>query len=413
LIFQPRDVEAAEDMMLVDIGPGLAVSPNVDVAQRPPAANLNQTLVPALEAGSRILDRATGGLASGGLMLEKGNDRKTNLEVSSKLDYISKLGSFAISLFYGPYDKVIREQVKRVFTKRQADRKSREQVAMMMERIKARGVPEEALKEIDYMRVRAFRIVGTGSRASRIMLYDQLQQLYTTFDDEGKENFSYDYLVELIGAERANRYKAMPGERRIPYDAAIAEIENLELLEGDYMEPISGENRMVHLQVHLERLESGLTGVEDGQVDMAEYAMENIQLWKHATNTIEVTTVHESMMSDLNGLRQRFQQIGEIITNGMREAQAKARKQEEEQGQQGEGPNEEQQKMQMEQAEHQQKMQQDAEMHLQKLKMMADQNQAKIALEQQKAMSQIAMKDAETAAKINQAKLRAMTSGQV
>ena len=60
--------------------------------------------------------------------------------------------------------------------------------------------PNEVFALIDFKAVKASRIIGTGSRASRIMLMDQMKEMYSTWDAVGRANFEYDYLVELVGA---------------------------------------------------------------------------------------------------------------------------------------------------------------------------------------------------------------------
>lgn len=411
LIVQPSSADDVQDMQLIDFGGGVAIPPNMKLPERQFAQNLNNSLMPAINASRSILDRATGGLASSNQILGDENSRQTKLEVSSKLDYLNKLNSFAISLFYGPYDKIIREKVRRAFTVKQKDKRLKVAVSEMKQRCMDRGVPEMIFNKIDLKAVKASRIIGTGSRSSRIMLMDQMQQMYSTWDAEGRANFEYDYLMELAGVDVAERYAGKATEKRKPYDFSIAQLETFQLLEGDYMEPSDGQDHMVHLGHHMEIIEAGLQGVDEGQVDMMEWTMEHNMLYQHIVATLEVTTVHESVQSDLNAFQQRAQQVGEIVVNGLKMINKAKREGQQQQEQEGQELNEEdvrQSKVQMEmqenEARHQQKMQQDWKGHMMRLEMIKQAGQQKQVMASQDAMSKIVSKDAEAQRKIQQAK---------
>ena len=417
LIVQPATIEDAQDAQLIDAGPFLMLPPTMRIPERQTQIDLNRSIIPAINESRNILNRATGGLASGSMMLQDDKDRQTKLEISSKLDYINKLNSFAISLFYGPYDKLMREKVRRAFTVPQKDKEAAKRVREMKERCMARGVPEEVFKKIDVKRVKASRIIGTGSRASRIMLLDQVTQMFSEMDAIGRKNFSYDYLVELIGVDKANRYLGEPNTKRFPVDYKLAKLENLEMLEGDYIDPVDGEDHMVHLGVHVDELEVGLKEVDEGAIPLDKWTIEHQQLYRHCTATLEMTTVHETIQPELNAYRQRVQQIGELVVNGMKQL-AKMARDGEMAGQQNEqGATEMQLKEQKAQQEmahreqaHQQKMQitaQEAAVNIKadlaRLEAGSRASDAKITMEAQKAIAKIAATEAELQAKTSMA----------
>lgn len=415
LIVQPDSIEDLQDIQLVDAGGFLCIPPTMKIPDRQMNQNLNNSLMPAIEESRRILNRATGGLAAGNMVMNPEQDRRTKLEVSSQLDYLNKLNSFAINLFYGPYDKIMREKVRRAFTVRQKDKQARKRVMEMKKRCIDRGVPESAFGKIDFKRVRANRIIGTGSRASRIMLLDQVQQLYSTFDAVGRSNFEYDYLVELLGVDKAERYTGKPNEVRLPYDHKIAQLENLELLESDYIDPTDGENHMVHLKAHVEPLQEGLKGVDEGQVDLVQWTMQHNMLYQHCVATLEITTVHESVQPELNSIHQLVQQIGEIVVNGLKAMEKQVREGKIEgpqaQGEQDPAMAEQQAKerelqfkLQEKEMLHRQNMQQEMEKHLMKLEQIKQLGAQQQVAAAQKAMAGIISKDAEAQAKLTRLK---------
>lgn len=412
LILQPASTEDEQDMMLIDSGSAIMIPPTMKMPDRQVGINLNNALMPAINETRSILNRATGGLASGDMMMNDDKSRQTKLEVSSKLDFINKLNSFAVTLFYGPYDKITKEKVRRAFTVRQKDKQAAARVREMKARCVARGVPESVFKQIDFKRVQATRIIGTGSRASRIMLMDQIQQGYSTWDAVGRKNFDYDRLIMLGGVDLADRYAGTPNETRIPYDDSIATLENFQLLEGDYMDPKDGQLHMVHLPIHINKLMEGLKGVDEGQVDLMQWTMEHQMLYDHAVATLEMTVVHESVQPELNQYHQQVQQVGEIVVNGLKMINKAAQ----EGGEQGPGVEQQelsedqklqqktQQEMQMSDMKHRQKMQQEMQIGLLKLENIKKAGEWKQVAEAQKAMSGLVTKDAEAQAKLQRLK---------
>ena len=405
LLVQPATTEDAQDMQLIDFGGGIALPPTMRIPEQRVAQNLNNSLIPAINESRQILNRATGGLASGQMMLQPEQDRRTKLEVSSQLDYMNKLNSFAINLFYGPYDKIMREKVRRAFTVPQKDREAAKRVEEMKQRCLDRGVPPEAFTSIDLKAVRASRIIGTGSRASRIMLMDQMQQMYSTWDAVGRSNFEFDYLVELVGPEKAERYAGQPNLKRETYDDSIATLENFQLLEGDYMEPKEGQDQMVHLPKHIDELEVGLKEVDEGQIDLMQWTMEHEPLYRHCVATLEITVVHETVQPELNMYHQRVQQIGELVVNGMKminKAQ-KEGKLDPQPGQEGQDPEQAkvEQEMRASDLKHKQEMQQNWQKHMAKLDEIKAVGQQKMVIEAQKAMGKVAERDVEVQERMN------------
>ena len=415
LILQPASTEDSQDMMLVDTGAAIMLPPTMRIPERQIGVNLNNSLIPAINMNRNILNRATGGLASGDMMLNDDNDRKTKLEVSSKLDFINKLNSFAVTLFYGPYDRVTREKVRRAFSVRQKDPEARKRVQEMKERCIARGVPAEVFKKIDFKRVRATRIIGTGSRASRVMLLEQIGQGYSTWDAVGRKNYEYDRLMMLGDVASADRYAGKPNEIRKTYDDSIAVLENFQLLEGDYIEPQDGQLHMVHLPIHIEELAAGLQGVDEGKVDLMEWTKEHQTLYQHVVATLEITTVDKTVEPELNALNQKAQQIGEIVVNGLKMINKAAREQEAQGQNEVEDENNEQvasnqldQKLQQEikssDLKHQQKMQQTMQLGLLKLQQIKESGEYKRVAEAQKNIAGMVAKDADSQAQLQRIK---------
>lgn len=317
-VYQPEsEIESIDDVRFIDLGHAVIAPKGLRGVQAMNTQQLDKGIGFALESNERVMAKHSAGLSSSTLV-QNPNARRNELQVTAELEYTNKMQGFAISLFYGPYEKYMRELLRRSYSETQRDPLLNRMVQRMKDACMRRGVPQEVLGRIDYEATKATRLQGAGSKGSRLIAYQQLGELYASMDPQGQENFNFDFATEIRDAEAAERYFGRPGERRGHVDISLANLENNDLLEGTMVEPVPGENSMVHLGIHIEELVIGLEEVNSGQIDIAEWTMRNIPLWRHCVDTLDATSVPEAMMSQLNSYRQQVQQAGEIINNGLR-----------------------------------------------------------------------------------------------
>ena len=317
-IYQPEStVDSVEDLQFIDLGHAMIAPRGLRGLPQMNSARMDENIGFVLQSNQDILNKHSAGLASGPLTNDPGA-RRNEMQVTAELEHTNKMQGFAMSLFYGPYDKLIRELVRRAFTETQDDLAVRRMVERMKEACIARGVPREVLSRIDFEATAATRLMGAGSKGSRLIGFQQMGELYASMDPQGQEFFNYDFASEIKGSEAAERYFGLPGQRRGHMDVAIARLENNDLLDGQMIEPADGENKMVHLGEHIAELVAGIEEVNQGKQDISEWTIKNIPLYKHCVDTLQSTTVHPSRTQDLNSYRQQIQQAGEIIDNGLR-----------------------------------------------------------------------------------------------
>ena len=423
-IYQPQGgVDAEMDMQMIDMGSAMIIPPSLRAVPSSMGQPLDKTIGVAQSITREVMDRHSGGLASSPQQGSGG--RQNELQVAAELDHLGKLLNFAINLYYPPLEKLLRELARRAFTETQTDLETMELVKDMKRRIVERGVPKESFQKIDLKRSKVQRVMGAGSRGTRMLIFSQMSQLFPEMDPEGKERFTFDWATEMVGNDRAERYFARPGQRRGHVDVSIARLENARMSEGDFIDPSPGENVMVHLEIHIqEGLEPGLQAVEDGSIEFDDFVLNHVTLFQHAVQTLETATVHESLLPKLNALRQRTQQIGEVIQNGLRSINADRRKAGEQpldQNDQGQGNQEQdpavaqqqadQQKAQTEQLQASQKIETMVAETQAKLEAMARQTEAKIATMQAQSMAKIAIMDAEAAAQMKRAQILEAAKG--
>lgn len=420
-------IDSLDDVKFIDLGGAMIAPPALKSIQVPNTQQLDRTIGFAISSNGEMIQRHSAGLSSSSLV-DNPNARRNELQVTAELEHMNKMTGFAIELFYTPWDKLIRELVRRAFQETQTDLVAKALVKRMKDRLLAKGIPEEVFDQIDLEAVVSTRVIGAGSRSSRIIAFQQMSQLYSSMDPQGQENFMQDFATEMGGAEKAIRYFGVPGIRRGHTDQTIAQLENNDLLESEWVEPVDGENRIVHLGIHLEALTSGIEAVNEGSADLAEWTMHNIMLFRHSVDTLERTTVHPSMQSVLNGYRQQIQQVGEIIDNGLRhinKLQEEGKLAPTQDGQPQMGPDgqpvegqqqdpavaQQKQEMAASEMDHQLRLRQMFAEGMAKIQMAKVTTQAQIALDKMKAMAEIGTMDIKTAAEVRRKEAMAKAGG--
>lgn len=424
--FQPESAEQAQDLEFIDVGAGTIVPPGLKPLMQPTGARLDQSIIAALQEGKGVMERYSGAFARAEYLKRSATGRSNTIDSAGALEHFSQINAFAVNLHFPVLDKLYREQVRRMF-KRPQTGLAKELVDEMLERIKARGVPDEALDAIDFKRIKAVRPFGNGSRAGRALAYDMGSQLFSSWDPVGQEAYIYDRTLDIFGAERGQRYAKRPGQARPHVDVKLAMLENNDLAEGVDVDPVPGENALVHLPVHLDHVEAGMALVEEGRMDLMQWTVENVPFMDHIAKTLDTATVHESLIPELNKHRQRAQQLGAAIENGLREIQKLKRDMALQQGgmapqspEDAAGapamPEVDPQTGQPVQAAVDPKAELLARVSDTKVQNMIRESQARmaavarrteaqIAIDKQKAMAKIALMDAETAAKLRRAQM--------
>jgi hypothetical protein len=312
--YQVRGGEEMEDAAIVDMGYGMLLPPGVDIPEKPHNRDLKQSIIPALEIIGDTLRRNSGALADGPLGLDS---RANEANIAVSLEEINKMNSFAVGLNYPPLDRMYEEMVKRVFFEDKDTRESREMKRLLIEED---GVPEEVFRMIDRSNVRAQRVIGGGSRANRINTLRLLRnELYGSYDAQGRAELDYDYTLEWAGKEYADKYKGEIGKTRTVSDTEIAEIENFMLTEGEEVEPKDGQDHYLHLLEHLEPMLATYDSVNDGELELADYVLQNVALWGHAQKQFDMWQPDRILQEQYGEIKAQLQRLREFFWNGLRE----------------------------------------------------------------------------------------------
>jgi hypothetical protein len=318
---------------------------------------------------------------------------RTRFEVAAHLEQAAKLSVTSLNLFYQPWDRLLREVVRRMIRQDYIpDEPGGDAIAFLKYRLELAGVPLEAFHSIDIGNVRAVRAVGAGSPAARTVSLRNLMEVMSAYDPVGRHNLLRDVTVTEVGTTQADRYvKRDPGQR-LPVDAKIAQLENDALVEGRQIEVMEEEMHLVHIDFHLKALDQFIAQEQEG-VPIEELVPRMMALYEHTVAHLEYVQGDVTMQEQVATYRQSLQQAGEIIHNGMKRLAKMQREQQVAAAEGGEmepaaaGP-----------TDGDMKMQQKLEEHQMKLRMMEEAHVLKQNIKLQEAALKRSLKDADKAA---------------
>jgi hypothetical protein len=392
VMLQPGSETDFTNMALTYYGAYAVIAPGMQVVERA-APNFQQSVIPVLNDMGTQLQQRTGQYTTQSLF-NSNSERRTRFEVAANLEQAAKLSITSLNLFYQPWDRLLRETVRRMIRPDYVEAEpGGDAINFLKYRLLQSGVPLEAFHAIDIGNVRAVRAVGSGSPSARTMSLRNLMEVMSAYDPVGRHNLLRDVTVTEVGAAQADRYvKRDPGPR-LPVDAKIAQLENDALVDGRQIEVMEEEMQLVHLEFHLRALDQFIKQEQEG-VPIEELVPRMMALYEHALAHLEFVQGDVTMQEQVATYRQSLQQAGEIIHNGMKRL-AKMQREQQAAGGEGEqapaGP-----------ADSDLKMQQRLEEHQMKLRMMEEAHVLKQNIKIQDAALKRSLRDADKAAALMQ-----------
>lgn len=403
VMLQPQDERALENFSFNYMGPFALLSPNMNFIERS-IPNLTNNAIPILnDLRSQINDRAGQYTANS---LFSGNRERTRFEVAAHLEEAAKLNVTALNLFYEPFDRLLRETVRRITNPEYTlKHPGGEEVTEFRMRCMERGVPPEVIDTIDHRKTRAVRAIGSGSQAQRTVQLQSLNEFAGAFDQTGRYNLFRDQVAASVGIDQANRYMPPIENTRLPMDAKIAQMENsLMEMNGQPAPVIPNELHLTHLDQHMPFMQQYLDAVEQNQIDIADAYIKVLPHYQHSVQHLEFVQQDTTISDQVAKYREMLQQYGEILNNGqkklatMQQEQAEAQAQEMPAEEAASAPEQAQQASPEVTPEMQQKL---AE-HRLKLQMMQEEHEMKMMLQMQEAEIKRQQRDAEKAADLRE-----------
>ena len=412
--FQPKDETALQEMQFIPNGVYNLLSPGIEVIKDTVVPNVSSGTLPIVNAFTQMFRDRTASYNTESLI--NTSVEKSATQVKAELSNIAKMSISALNLFYDPWESLLREMATRMKRK---DYDAREPggalIVDLHKKLLQRGAegfgPKDrylqAFFELDTTRLRVTKAVGAGSEAARMVAFDRLMSVYGSLPDFGKQNLIWDIASETAGYENAARYAVQPGQSETPtWDASLAQVENNVILAGGEINPLDGQNDLVHAKVHMSALQPM---VEQAQQALALDPMSIAQslpgingLNQHLAMHVERMATDPMLREETSALKKALQNADEILHNGTLKVQKMMEQAQVEDTQGGEGtqqpqiPPETFAKIEAERLQRELKMQMEAQEHQQKL-----------IMRQQEASQKLAIRDAEAASKIQRAGIRA------
>ena len=397
LILQPESEAALDSLAFNYMGPFAVMSPNVKFIDRP-IPNMSTAAIPVLNDLTDTMSNRVGQYSAASVL--GGQQEKTRYEVAARLDAAAKLNVTSLTLFYAPWDRLLREVVRRMTNKNLSrDMPGGREVQFVINRLMERGVPPEAFYAVDWLKTRAVRAVGAGSQAQRSVYLQQLTELSSAFDPIGRRRLIRDQAAALVGYEQADRYIPADDVPRQPIDAKLAVLENFQLEQGKEVEVQPGEMHFVHLDNHIPRMDELVAAVEKGEMAIEEATVMILPLWTHATQHLEMVQADVISEQLVAAYRNRLKSFNEILTNGTRRIEKLQREQAQAQEEQAmldqqNGQNQPQN------TENSPELQEKLVEHRLKLQMMSEEHQLKMAQKAAEFAQKQRLTDAQTALKM-------------
>jgi hypothetical protein len=392
VMLQPGSETDFTNMALVYYGAYAVIAPGMQVIERS-APNFQNSVIPVLNDMGMQLQQRTGQYTTQSVF-NTGKER-TRFEVAAHLEQAAKLSVTSLNLFYQPWDRLMRETVRRMIRPDYvAAEPGGDAIEFLKYRLVHAGVPLEAFYAIDLGNVRAVRAVGSGSPSARTVSLRNLMEVMSAYDPVGRHNLLRDVTVTEVGATQADRYvKRDPGQR-LPIDAKIAQLENDALVSGRQIDVMEEEMHLVHIEEHLKAM-AGFIEQEQQGAPLEELVPRMMALYDHTVAHLEFVQGDVTMQEQVAMYRQSLQQAGEIIHNGMKRLAKLQRQQQEAEAAEGgppaQGP-----------SEADMRMQQKLEEHQMKLRMMEEAHVLKQNIKIQDAALKRSLKDADKAADLMQ-----------
>lgn len=203
------------------------------------------------------------------------NAPKTKYQQQSEDESQARLSSSGITLFKNGLTMHYREVVRRVIQSPYPQSwNGGAEVQEFIARCKNRGVPEQAIREVDLKRIEVNMGIGRGSAAARRVSADALNTLYPRADAKGQQYINYTVASAYTDAATAREVFPFQPGLRPPQDLEDANNENGTITQSAALElpnPIvvlDTQNHAIHLDSHIPYLDAINQQLAQGQMPL-------------------------------------------------------------------------------------------------------------------------------------------------
>jgi hypothetical protein len=338
ILFRPLNPNALSKTSVVQQGPYAILPPDYEVIQQ----NIAGVLDAPMAVNADLENVLQGNLSQYRQSLNKpsGNPR-TATEVQAIVSQQSAIGKTQLSRYYAQLDSFFEERYRRASNPNlNPITRSDKDAIEFQRRCRERGVPQQAMLDIDY--VEATRTVGQGSQFAKQQLLGSLLGLLGSLPEGGKVNLLQDYIAAQVGQQMVDRY--LPSQlqtSKIQDQTALAVLEHSSLRQGNMAVVTDTQNHIVHIDTHLAAANEAAASLQQGGnpqeivlflQGIGQHVQDHLQ--RLSTDPTRRPQV-EAYTQQLQMLSQTIEQLGQLIQE---QAQAMAQQQQAMAIQQGSDP---------------------------------------------------------------------------
>lgn len=320
LMLKSNDENGYSGVGYQTIGNATVLDPEFELVQFT-APDLQRSVMPIVEEMKALRNERTAGYSSDGVF--DGDQRKTKAEVVAHLEQNAELSDVEQDFFHIPFERLMGESIRRL-TRRTylpMDPGGREVHDLQLRLVK-RGVPLEAFFQLDLGATEVPRAIGGGSASSKTLSLSRMEEKYGRMDDVGRANFDWDSAVDACkSTAAASRYFPKNGVPRTTVDTQIAILQNAQLIQGLEIPVLPSDKHLAHAREHVKPLIQMFEMAEMGQIEWSDAAMQYQGLYAHCVEHVENADGDPATQEEVAALNQMLQKIGEVISNGLKEAE--------------------------------------------------------------------------------------------
>jgi len=329
---QPTSDGAIPRMKIGNLGGLMPILPSAEhgIVVTRPFPNPSQSMMPIISDFRGTIGNRTGQF-QGQPPFQGSSVERTRTEVLATMEQLSKVGATQTNLWYPPYQRLLREIIRRMCDPAyfgSYNIPGGAEVAQLHRRLEERGFPLELLEAIEFDDITAERAIGAGSGSARAGKLVQLNEIAGDFDDIGKYNLVRDMTAAILDGDYtlADRYKPARPDSRPPIDTQFAILENALMKQG--IEPTIQTNQLhlPHIREHATYLGELVQSVESGQEEMDNVVEQMVMAHTHGTDHLELAQTSRLDEQEVAQYRQLFQQLGEIVNQALQKYMAKRQK---------------------------------------------------------------------------------------
>jgi hypothetical protein len=320
--------EALEELPLTPLGQYVGMAPGYDWKEVK-LPSFEQTLIPVMNQLSTFLQaRSAPYTQNVSNTIDK--TQRTKYEKQSQDESQAKLTSSGITLFKNGLTSLYREVVRRMIQHPYPQSYvGGPEVQEFIARCSDRGVPVDAIRQVDIKRIEVNMGIGRGSAAARRVAADSLNTLYTRADAKGQNIINYIISSAYTGSALAREiFPPEPGLRP-PQDMEDANNENSAICSmaalgiPQTISVLPTQNHAIHIESHLTALGAINEGLQNQQIPLEKAVPIMNPMVDH---TVEHITALDPMNPSRPEYVSTLKQFREVATNGARELDAQQKK---------------------------------------------------------------------------------------